>query len=378
MKKEIADLIEISRFYGKQKDFALGGGGNTSYKDKRHLYVKASGYSLSDITEEGFAVLDRNKLSDIMRKQYSPDVQEREKEVMTDLMGSLAAGQEKRRPSVEASLHNIIQYDFVVHTHPYLVNALLCANEAEQQVKELFGNQALYIPYTDPGYILSKTVQEYLEQYRSENNREPGIIFLQNHGVFVGANHVDEIKKIYEEIRNQIMTRIQNLIQIEPIDYRGALEELHAVLSTVLGKEISLKHDFNTLIAHFTKDIQSISRINKPFIPDQIVYCKAYPLIILLQPAQTISLQTISESLDKYRNQHGFDPKIIIVEKGPVISIEKNESAAQLVLDVFLDAMKISFYSNYFGGPHFMSEDQIRFIENWEAENYRRKISAGG
>jgi hypothetical protein len=37
--------------------------------------------------------------------------------------------------------------------------------------------------------------------------------------------------------------------------------------------------------------------------------------------------------------------------------------------------MKISFYSNFFGGPHFMSEEQIKFIEQWEVEQYRRKIS---
>lgn len=378
MKKEIADLVKISRFYGKQKDYALGGGGNTSYKDTRHLYVKASGYSLGDITEEGFAILDRKKLSGIMQKQYSQDIQEREKEVMADLLNSLAEGQKKRRPSVEASLHEIIQYDFVVHTHPHLVNGLLCANEAEQQVKELFGNVALFVPYTDPGYILSKTVHKFLDQYRSENGREPGIIFLQNHGVFIGADTIEEIKNTYESIRKKILTRIHHLIQIEPMEYRGPIEQILPILTTFLGEELCLKQDFNTLIAHFTKDLQSISRIEKPFIPDQIVYCKAYPLVIQLQPDMPISMESFHKSLDRYRNHHGFDPKIMIVEKGPVISIEKNEAAAQLTLDVFQDAMKISFYSNYFGGPHFMSDDQIRFIENWEAENYRRKISAGG
>jgi rhamnose utilization protein RhaD (predicted bifunctional aldolase and dehydrogenase) len=90
-----------------------------------------------------------------------------------------------------------------------------------------------------------------------------------------------------------------------------------------------------------------------------------------------IQPESIAESLQIYQKNMGYSPKIIIIEKGPVVAADKSEKTAKLALDVFLDAMKISFYSNYFGGPHFMSEDQIRFIENWEVENYRRKISAG-
>jgi NAD(P)-dependent dehydrogenase (short-subunit alcohol dehydrogenase family) len=43
--------------------------------------------------------------------------------------------------------------------------------------------------------------------------------------------------------------------------------------------------------------------------------------------------------------------------------------------EVFEDWMKISYLSENFGGPHFMSERDISFIDNWEVENYRRQIS---
>jgi hypothetical protein len=37
--------------------------------------------------------------------------------------------------------------------------------------------------------------------------------------------------------------------------------------------------------------------------------------------------------------------------------------------------MKIAFLSEQFGGPHAMTDEQIRFIDNWEVENYRRKVA---
>ncbi len=66
----LKDLIDISHFYGKNKDFVIAGGGNTSYKDDKTIWVKASGTTLADITENGFAVLDREKLNSIADKKY--------------------------------------------------------------------------------------------------------------------------------------------------------------------------------------------------------------------------------------------------------------------------------------------------------------------
>ncbi len=46
MKPEIRELIEISRFYGSNKDYVIAGGGNTSFKDDKSIWIKASGQPL--------------------------------------------------------------------------------------------------------------------------------------------------------------------------------------------------------------------------------------------------------------------------------------------------------------------------------------------
>ena len=50
---------------------------------------------------------------------------------------------------------------------------------------------------------------------------------------------------------------------------------------------------------------------------------------------------------------------------------------AEILSDVFEDLMKISFLSESFGGPHFMTASQISYIENWESEKYREGLSRG-
>ncbi|GAG88529.1 unnamed protein product, partial [marine sediment metagenome] len=73
-----------------------------------------------------------------------------------------------------------------------------------------FGSDALYVEYTDPGFILFKKVQERIVEYREQFGKAPAIIFLQNHGVFVGANGVEEIRSIYDSINKRIGSGIEN------------------------------------------------------------------------------------------------------------------------------------------------------------------------
>ena len=59
MKPEIQDLIEISRYFGTNKEYVIAGGGNTSFKDNETIWIKASGQSLADLTGDGLVSLSR-------------------------------------------------------------------------------------------------------------------------------------------------------------------------------------------------------------------------------------------------------------------------------------------------------------------------------
>ena len=90
----IENLIAVSRKYGSDARYVIAGGGNTSYKDDCHLWVKASGHALATIGEDGFAVLDRSKLNPMGEKAYSADIAERDVIVVDPMLatgGSAAA-----------------------------------------------------------------------------------------------------------------------------------------------------------------------------------------------------------------------------------------------------------------------------------------------
>ena len=372
--KAIQDLIDISRYYGADNRFVIAGGGNTSYKNEEKIWVKASGSSLATISEDGFAVLDRSKLNAMSDKVYSTDVSEREEQVKNDLAdATLTKG---KRPSVETSMHNIIQYSYVVHLHPTLVNGLMCAQRAEQELYRLFGENNVYVPYTDPGYVLFKKVEEKIKEYRHKHAEEPNVIWLQNHGIFVAADTIDEIKLIYQDIIAGLEKANKTVLPSESRPTCRCTEQiLPGIRSMVSADGIkALKVRKNELIKYFYDSESNQKSILHPFTPDAIVYCKSNYLFFNQENPEDV-LSDAEIRIPNFHKQFGYYPKVLLIKGIGLVAIGENAAQCDIILDVFEDAMKIAFLSNLFGGAHPMTQNQIDFIDNWEVENYRRSVA---
>ena len=373
---EIQQLIDISRKYGSDSRFVIAGGGNTSYKTDDKIWVKASGSSLATITEEGFAVLDRAKLNLMSEKTYSNVASEREEEVKNDLAGAtLTKG---KRPSVETSMHNAILYPFVIHLHPTLVNGLMCANNSEQRLFELFGKKNVYIPYTDPGYVLFKKVEDAIKDYRSRFNEEPKVIWLQNHGIFVAADTTAEVEAIY----NSIITTLEKAI-IVPVPqgdrpFCSCTEQLLPGLRMMLSNEglKTLKVRKNMLIKTIYDNVEEQQAVISPFTPDAIVYCKSNYLFFNDEEPEAV-LAEAEKAIPAFKDTFGYLPKILLIKGIGLVAVGDNARQCDILLDIFEDAMQIAWLSKSFGGAHPMTQEQIDFIDNWEVENYRRSVAAG-
>jgi len=393
-KKEdfLQDLIEISHFYGNNKNYILSGGGNTSCKDSRFMYVKASGTSLATITTEGFVKLDLKKLMHIMHTSYPEKPIPREAAVKNDLYQSRVEAGTSLRPSVEAVIHGLLRKRFVVHTHPTIINSLLCSQSVSgpDAVLNLAAvldgiNDYIYLPYTDPGYVLSCAVYKEVEQFRKTHGNDPKIILLQNHGVFAAADTTEEIIAIYSKLTNAVEKKLRAAYKTiiknsENIPISGFCDEILPALRMIFSGNRAegciVKIRNNPVIQHFTTKAEEMKKAALPFMPDEIVYCKSAPLCAYENKNAASIINEIQKELTKYQKKWNYDPKVILIKNIGMIAVETSARAAETVLDVYEDLMKISLGTESFGGPHFMKTEDIRFIDNWEVENYRRAASA--
>ena len=365
MNDNLQALVNVSQSYGRNHDYVIAGGGNTSFKNDHHLWIKASGVSLETITEDGFVKMDRSCLDELSLQQYSNNPQEREAQIKEALHRCIADDQGKR-PSVETSLHNLLKQQFVVHTHPTLVNALMCSRKSRKKTQRLFGDEVLFVEYTDPGYVLFNLVERRIWEYTAKHRKTPGIIFLENHGVFVAGDTIEIIDQIYHKISRKLTEAITT-----PLPSRAPedpyLDETIGMLADKTG--LSAQGFSSRLIHHYVADEQAFSKVNTAFTPDQIVYCKARYLFSEAGP------ESVLADYRAFEEQHGYPPKVIAMKNRGIICVEENDRTVNTVFEVYNDLLKIAFLAESFGGPKAMTAAQIAFIDQWEVENYRRKMA---
>jgi NAD(P)-dependent dehydrogenase (short-subunit alcohol dehydrogenase family)/rhamnose utilization protein RhaD (predicted bifunctional aldolase and dehydrogenase) len=377
MNQQIKDLIIISRYFGSDKNFVIAGGGNTSFKDDQTIWVKASGQPLAELTEDGLVALSREKLHEISRSTYSDDPVMREDQVKKDLFRAILEASGNLRPSVETSLHEIISYRFVVHLHPTLLNGVLCSRNAKNITQQLFGGSVLYVPYTDPGYTLFKRLENEILEYHLKFNSDPQIIFLENHGVFVGADSTEEIRRIYHDLLTEIEIKVPVVNEREELPFNPLLLKVLPAIRMMLSEEKPkiIRHRHNKLISRYYSNQQEFHKISLPLIPDTIVYCKARYLYLEHSSTAEKILDSLRSQLPRFKNEYGYFPKVIIIKDMGLFAIDDSWSSAETVLDVYENLIRISHYALQCGGIKFLSPEQVSFIDQWEVENYRRKVA---
>lgn len=364
------ELVSLSNFYGSNEELVLAGGGNTSVKDGDVMYIKGSGTQLATITADGFVKMNRKALADIFSKDYPSDDAEREALALADLTAAKAAGEENKRPSVETLLHSLFNYTFVLHLHPALVNGLTCGIDGKAKADELFDDSYVWVEACKPGYILSKICHDKMEEYKSRTGKDCDFMLLQNHGIFVAAESVDELGEKF----NAVMAKLYGAVDCEPDftsgDYDGEkAQKCMAAIYEVYGDDAVITYEPSIEALNIAKSAEAFNAVAKPFTPDHIVYCKANPLYCKCNGC-------IKGGVEAYKEKHGYLPKIIVVNGCGFFAVDFTPKGSETAAMLFNDALKVASYAASFGGVLPMSDELTDFIVNWEVEAYRAKQNA--
>jgi len=363
-------LVEVSRRYGSDPDWVLAGGGNTSWKDGRAMYVKASGTALGSIGEGGFCAVDRDRLDAIWGKSYPEGSDEREEAVLADLMAARTPG-EAKRPSVETLMHGLFPRAYVLHTHPAIVNGLACGRDGKEAFDELFSDIAIWMPFVEPGYILARGVKEAMEGFRSRRGAYPDVLVLQNHGLLVAADEVAGLDRLSSEVLSRLRPRITREPDLAAVAVdAAALSGAASALGRLAGASVALafRADAETLARAATG--RAFEPLASAFSPDHIVYAGHE---FLYAPTAA----AIEESWGAYIARNASPPKVAVVGGLGAFGLGASQPASATALLLFADACKVAAYSEGFGGPLHMTREKIDFIRNWEVEKYRSKVSQG-
>lgn len=358
--EQLKALAAMSNKYGSNAEYVLAGGGNTSYKSDKNLWVKGSGTSLATIRGEDFVVLEREKLDLMWTKQYPEEEKAREAAVLADMMAARVEG-ENRRPSVETLLHNLFPQKYILHVHPAVVNGITCSVEGEAAMARLFPD-AVWVDACKPGYILALECKTMMDAYKAKHGRDVDLLFLQNHGIFFAGDTAEETGALAERVMAVLGGAVKRHPNLENADVDTAKAAAVAQkLAALYGEGAHVKH-------LCCQEILSYDPATKSLSPDHIVYAKAKQLAVC-------DKCDLAEAFAAFEAENGYKPKIVFHKGLGMFACGMSENEANTAGIVMLDAIKVVAYAESFGGVQPMPEFLIDFIVNWEVESYRSKVS---
>ncbi len=347
--QDLKTIVELSHEFGSD-EYVKGGGGNTSVKNDTTLWVKPSGTTLGGLTEKTFVQMNRAKINELYSVDTPAEAAARE-ELVKNMMAA-AVENDAGRPSVEAPLHNVFEAKFVVHTHPCSVNGFTCAAGGKAACGEMFPD-ALWVEYIDPGYTLCMEVRERIENYKAANGKEPAILVLGNHGIFIAADTAEDIRALYA----RVMSAIDAVYEKAGIS--KTLEIADSPADPISEEKIQqlFGEDAAYLASSGLFDV-----VPGPITPDHLVYAKAFPF----------TDELTVRSVGAYKAERGYAPKVVVTG-GRVYGIGNSQKNADLALVLAKDGALVMKLAEAFGGIEYMSDAAREFIENWEVESYRQK-----
>jgi len=339
MQTAIKDLIKISQYAGDRADYTQGGGGNTSVKNEGTMLIKASGYRLVDINETtAFVAVDKNAIKNYyesvdlsVEKDYEKESAEVSKNSVIPLDGIVTL-----RPSVEVGFHAILK-KYVIHTHSVYANLLTCSMEGESLAEKLFKDKDfgfIFLPYINPGFELTLAMKNKIEEYIKETGKYPEVIFMKNHGLVVTGDYIERVKAVNTDVNETIRK------------YFGLEDNFRKVelskTQTGFKSETAIVNDFVK-----ANKLDKAVLDETPLYPDQLVYLN---------------------------NILAHSPETMVVKDGSVYYNTDIKQATTLeeTLAAYLFVVTTVKKANLTVSK--MNEKEVYFINNWEAEKYRRSV----
>ena len=331
------DLEELSLYLGNNLDWVQGAGGNTSFKNTEHLWVKASGFWLSDAKNKSiFSQLNRALLLGLI-DQGIEDL--RSAQIIDE-------GRQNLRPSIETSMHALMRHSFVAHIHSTNVISYAALIDGKELLEEkLMGINWLFVPYVRPGLPLTRLL-------KSLNASNFDVLILENHGIVFGAESKDAVIKLLLEVEKKLFRPLRKVFGEQ------GKERLKKIIKASQYK--LPKYDICHSLA---KDQFSLDGLkNPPLYPDHVIFLGPGAVPVLSESDFINKLSLSSKDLNY---------KIVVIKGlGVVIRKDLSDNAEEMLhclTNVFLK------FDNHNQLKHLSQKEEMELL-GWDAETYRKTI----
>ncbi len=403
MDQAVSDLLARSNALGSDPRNTNYAGGNTSAKGTgidpatgepvELLWVKGSGGDLGTLTEAGLAVLRLDRVRAL--EAVYPGV-EREDEMVAAFDYCLH-GRGGAAPSIDTSMHALVELPHVDHLHPDSGIAIATAVDGEELTRRIFGDRVVWVPWRRPGFQLGLDIRDI----QRANPDAVGCI-LGGHGITAWGRTSEESERNSRWIIDTAAEHIEAHGKPEPfgpaLDGYGPLPEAERrARAAALAPHIrAIASADRPMVGHFS-DAEAVTdflaRAEHPRLaalgtscPDHFLRTKVKPLVLDLPADAPLerAIERLRELHEQYRADYaayyeahatpespamrGADPAIVLVPGVGMFSFGKDKQTARVAGEFYTNAINVMRGAEALSRYQPISDAEKFRIEYWSLE----------
>ena len=372
----VTQLIERSRRLGSDPRNSNYGGGNTSAKgmiedptsgeEVEVMWVKGSGGDLGTLTAEGLSALRVDRVR-ALEKVYRGVEQEDEMQQLLDYCGF---GTSDAAPSIDTSMHGLLQARHIDHLHPDSVIAIAAAADGEELTNQCFGDDVAWVPWRRPGFELALSI----ERLREQHPELKGVV-MGGHGLTTWADTSDECEESSLDLIRRATEFLEREGREEPLGplrtgfgplEHGERRRQAAVLAPVIR---GLAGTDGPVVGRWFQDDVVIDFIGRDAAhrvvplgtscPDHFIRTKVRPLLLDLPASASLEerIERLKELHITYRDEYrayydrhadsqtppirGADPAIFLIPGIGMFSFGSDSQTARIAGEFYINAINV-------------------------------------
>ncbi len=373
--RSVDALIRRSNTLGADPTTTNFGGGNTSAKDHTEdpvsgsavevMWIKGSGGDLGTLTADGLSTLRLDRVRALKGIYRGPDHEDEMHELL-----DLCALKPGAAPSIDTSMHALLDEPHVDHLHPDSVIALAAAADGEELTERCFGGEVAWVDWRRPGFELARQMEDLLAA-------RPDLIgvVMGGHGLTTWGGSSEECQRRSLDLIARAQAFLDEHGEPEPLGpVRDGYEPLGAEerrrRAAVLGPVIrGLASTDHTVVGHFDDRavvLDFLSRERTPAVvplgtscPDHFIRTKVRPLMLDLPTTAPLEdqIERLEELHAEYRAEYaayydryaddqtppmrGADPAIVLVPGVGMFSFAVDSPTARIAGEFYVNAINV-------------------------------------
>jgi rhamnulose-1-phosphate aldolase/alcohol dehydrogenase len=405
-KSDLDLIIYASHLIGAEESLVLWGGGNTSVKgrapdfrgrERDVMWIKGSGSDLKSIHAKHFSGVLLDDVRPLTERAHEMD-----DDAMVAYLAHCLTDPKAPRPSIEALLHGFLPFKFIIHTHADLIQALTNNELGAQAVKDVFGEEAVVVPYHRPGFKLSQVVHDEVSA-----KPDAKFLILQKHGLITWGetareaydHTVEAITRVEEYIAKQTTAKDafadRACEPLPPVDRRRLASMLAPILRGKLSKDkrVVLRFDDSPEILDFVcaKEAARLSQIG-PATPDHVLSTRVWPAFVDWRPqfreeglpgAAATAVDAWLAKDEAYFKRYSDGkldrldpyPRVMLIPGVGMLTAAPHGRRARIVRDIYLHTVNVIRNAERIAPYVSLTEGEAFGVDYWPLELYKLTLA---